>query len=74
MRRRRGQNKFIQINDCKENLSYIISRMNLKLVEAIKTETFYWVEFHIRTEPNANVAHRTQNLWFTGGKQTVDDV
>jgi hypothetical protein len=46
-----GKNKFIQINDCKESLSYILNRMNLKQLEEIKTEAFYWVEFHISTEP-----------------------
>ena len=35
------QNKFTQINDCKEILSYIVNRMNLKQLEEIKTEGLY---------------------------------
>jgi hypothetical protein len=27
--------------------------MNLLQLEEIKTEVFYWVEFHIGTEPNS---------------------
>jgi hypothetical protein len=40
-----SQNKFTQINNCNEILSYIINRM-IQL-EEIKTKAFYWVEFHI---------------------------
>jgi type II secretory pathway pseudopilin PulG len=36
-----GQNKFIQINDCKESLWYIINCMNLTQLEEIKTEAVY---------------------------------
>jgi hypothetical protein len=32
-----GQNKFLQINDSKENLSYIIIRMNLVQYKMLKT-------------------------------------
>jgi hypothetical protein len=32
-----GQNKFLQINDSKENLSYIIIRMNLIQYKKLKT-------------------------------------
>ena len=32
-----GQNKFLQINDSKENLSYIIIRMNLTQYKKLKT-------------------------------------
>jgi hypothetical protein len=32
-----GQNKFLQINDSKENLSYIIIRMNLMQYKKLKT-------------------------------------
>jgi hypothetical protein len=32
-----GQNKFLQINDSKENLSYIITRMNLIQYKKLKT-------------------------------------
>ena len=32
-----GQNKFLQINDCKEKKSYIITRMNLIQYKKLKT-------------------------------------
>ena len=34
-----GQNKFLQVNDSKENLSYIINRMNLIQYKKLKTLT-----------------------------------
>ena len=36
-----GQNKFLQINDSKENLSYIIIRMNLIQYKKLKTLALY---------------------------------
>ena len=36
-----GQNKFTQINERNEILSYIINRVNLIQLEEIKTEAFY---------------------------------
>jgi hypothetical protein len=41
-----GQNKFLQINDSKENLSYIIIRMNLKHWLYV-WEEFYWPNFKL---------------------------
>jgi hypothetical protein len=36
-----GQNKFLQMNDSKENLSYIINRMNLIQYKKLKTLALY---------------------------------
>jgi hypothetical protein len=57
--------------------------MNLTQLEEIKTEAFYWVEFHISilnqfAEYQSYVLkckRCTQNvkLWFIGCKQTVDE-
>jgi hypothetical protein len=61
--------------------------MNLIQLEEIKTEAFYWVEFHItstepicwvftsrRTKMQTLYTGRKNSLWFTRYKQTVDDV
>jgi hypothetical protein len=66
-----GQNKFLQINDSKENLSYIIIRMNLIQYKKLKTlalvwEEFYWPNFKLhllRLEMQA-LYKRRENLWF----------
>jgi hypothetical protein len=39
-----GQNKFLQINDSKENLSCIIIRMNL--IQYNKLKTLAWAKFY----------------------------